>query len=53
MNIAPTKKWSIKKSEGKPLFQSGKNNKVEKKLYIYKNSLIATMTDKEGYYVYY
>ena len=35
MNIAPTKKWSIKKSEGKPLFQSGKNSKVEKRLYMH------------------
>ena len=44
MNIAPIKKWSIRKSEGKPLVQSGKNNKVEKKLYIQSNLLILTMT---------
>ena len=45
MNIAPIKKWSIKKSEGKPLFQSGKNSKVEKRLYILINFIVITMTD--------
>ena len=47
MNIAPTKKCSIKKSEGKPLFQSGKKSNVEKKLYIWINLLLITMADRD------
>ena len=46
MNIAPTKKCNIKKSEGKPLVQSGKKSKVEKKLYITNKLLIITMADR-------
>tara|TARA_Y100001978_G_scaffold138504_1_gene123882 strand:+ start:196 stop:360 length:165 start_codon:yes stop_codon:yes gene_type:complete len=54
MNIAPIKKWSIRKSEGKPLFQSGKNNKVEKRLYILNNFiLIITMADRDQKYCYF
>ena len=52
MNIAPIKKCSIKKSEGKPLVQSGKNNKVEK-LYIFYYVLMNTMADKVRKYVHF
>jgi len=47
MNIAPIKKCSIKKSEGKPLVQSGKKSSVEKKLYILCILLIFTMADRD------
>ena len=50
MNIAPIKKCSIKKSDGKPLFQSGKKSKVEKKLYIKINLLVFTMADRDQKY---
>ena len=50
MNIAPIKKWSIRKSEGKPLFQSGKKSNVEKKLYMQVKSLINTMADNDRKY---
>ena len=50
MNIAPTKKCSIKKSDGKPLFQSGKKSNVEKKLYIRFLLLLITMADRERKY---
>ena len=45
MNIAPTKKCKIKKSEGNPLDQSGKKSNVEKKLYIQIYLLTFTMAD--------
>ena len=50
MNIAPIKKCSIRKSEGKPLVQSGKNNNVEK-LYILNYLLVSTMADRDRKYV--
>ena len=45
MNIAPTKKCNIRKSEGNPLVQSGKKSKVEK-IYIWILILTNTMADK-------
>jgi len=54
MNMAPIKKWSIRKSEGKPLVQSGKNSNVEKRLYILKiNSLVITMANSDRKYDYF
>ena len=53
MNIAPTKKCSIKKSEGKPFAQSGKNNNVEKKIYIQIYLVILTMADKDRKYAHF
>ena len=53
MNIAPIKKWSIRKSEGKPLVQSGKNSKVAIKLYITIKYLITTMADSDRKYGYF
>ena len=50
MNIAPTKKCSIKKSDGKPLVQSGKKSNVEKGIYILKYLLTFTMADKDRKY---
>ena len=53
MNIAPTKKCSIKKSEGNPLVQSGKKSNVAKILYIWIKLLIVTMADRDRKYVYF
>ena len=50
MNIAPTKKCNIKKSEGKPLDHSGKKSNVENKLYISVYLLISTMAYKDRKY---
>ena len=53
MNIAPTKKCSKRKSEGKPLDQSGKNSNVEKRLYIWKFLILITMADRDQKYGYF
>ena len=53
MNIAPTKKWSIRKSEGNPLVHSGKNNSVENRLYILNPILLITMADRDDKFGYF
>ena len=53
MNIAPTKKWRIRKSEGKPFVQSGKNSNVEKRLYILYILSTVTMADRDLNFAYF
>ena len=53
INIDPTKKWSIKKSDGNPFVQSGKKSNVENKLYISIRILFVTMADWDQKYGYF
>ena len=50
MNIAPTKKCNIKKSDGKPLVQSGKKSNVEKEWILHLQKNVVLRNQRENRY---